>query len=341
MTSLVFAGAGWITPIHAMSAKALGIDVVGFASRTRAHAEAKAAEFGGVAFSYEQLPAGSDIVLVATPPSLHTSTAFHALAAGAAVLVERPFASTLYDADSLVEASRRYPGRVGYAVNTAFAPAVQELLRRRPGLGEISHIEARALDPRPSYGQVLSASWGGGALFDRGASAIALVLLVAGPAQVRSVKAKLVGGDDHDSDEYAEVTLTLSTGVNASVIASCRGDNPPIHDVQLSGTTGVLRAELLPTANLEHDGDTVTLPRTRHHPTQVEELGYLGQLKSFTDAVKAGASPMLGATFGRSVLEVICAAYASAGDNGRSVALPFAAPRDRTPLQLWKGLSVG
>ena len=43
------------------------------------------------------------------------------------------------------------------------------------------------------------------------------------------------------------------------------------------------------------------------------------------------------AAFGRDVLELICAAYASAGRGGAWVALPFDGPRDRTPLELWLG----
>ena len=44
----------------------------------------------------------------------------------------------------------------------------------------------------------------------------------------------------------------------------------------------------------------------------------------------------MNATFGRHVLEVVCAAYTSAGQAGAPIALPFAGPRDRTPLQLWR-----
>ena len=42
------------------------------------------------------------------------------------------------------------------------------------------------------------------------------------------------------------------------------------------------------------------------------------------------------ATFGRTVLDIVCAAYASAAAGGADVAVPFTGPRDRTPLQLWR-----
>ena len=46
---------------------------------------------------------------------------------------------------------------------------------------------------------------------------------------------------------------------------------------------------------------------------------------------------LCGAAFGRVVLDVVCAAYASAGAGGTEVPLPFSGRRDRTPLELWRG----
>jgi myo-inositol 2-dehydrogenase / D-chiro-inositol 1-dehydrogenase len=338
MPSVAFAGAGWITPMHAMAARALGIDVLAFASRTAEAAEAKAREFGGGTVSYDELPAGADIVVVATPPSRHVDDALHALAAGAAVLVEKPLAITLADADRLVAADTQ--GRVAYAENLAHCPAVQAMLERLASVGAPSYIEIRIAGPRPAYGEFLTPAWGGGALFDLGAHPIALALLFAGSARVTSVTASLEGGPDHQSDEAATVTLLFGNGLRAAVTVSWRAPFP-FWDAQVSGPTGVLRAELLPTVLVEHNGDVVTLPRAKYSPPQVETLGYLQQLRSFSGELAADRRPVLDAAFGRSVLDVICAAYASAGNGSTSVAVPFAGPRDRTPLQLWRGLSAG
>jgi myo-inositol 2-dehydrogenase / D-chiro-inositol 1-dehydrogenase len=338
MTSLAFAGAGWITPMHAMSAKALGIDVAAFSSRSVERAEAKAREFGGRAVPYGELPAGADIVVVATPPSRHVTDALHALAAGAVVLVEKPLATTLADADRLVAADAN--ARVAYAENLAHCPAVHAMLGRLGSIGAPNFVEIRTVGPRPSYGEFLTPEWGGGALFDLGAHPIALALLLAGTARVSSVTATIEGGSDHRSDEAATVTLLFDTGLRANVIVSWRAE-VPLWDAQVSGPTGVVRAELLPTASVEHNGEPVALPRPRFEPTQLETLGYVAQLRSLASDLATNRRPMLDAAFGRLVLDVICAAYASAGNGATSVAVPFAGPRDRTPLQLWRGLSAG
>jgi hypothetical protein len=66
------------------------------------------------------------------------------------------------------------------------------------------------------------------------------------------------------------------------------------------------------------------------------DLGYHDQLRSFVDDLRQGRQPEVGAAFGRAVLDLTCAAYASAGAGGEWIDLPFAGPRNLTPLQLWR-----
>jgi hypothetical protein len=40
--------------------------------------------------------------------------------------------------------------------------------------------------------------------------------------------------------------------------------------------------------------------------------------------------------FGRWILEIVCAAYASAGRRGEWISVPSGCDRTLTPLQLWK-----
>jgi hypothetical protein len=99
-----------------------------------------------------------------------------------------------------------------------------------------------------------------------------------------------------------------------------------------------VRLELLPDLLLERNGVEVPLPGVPEGvPPQLEQLGYLPQMESFATDLAQGRTPELGAAFGRSVLDVVCGAYASAGIGGAWIELPFGGPRDRTPLQLWQG----
>ena len=338
--TLALCGAGMISVAHASAGSVLGIPVVAVASRDPRNAIARTEQTGGQAVLYEELPAGADIVAVCTPPAQHAEHTLQALAAGAAVILEKPLCTTLDDADAIVAAAESHGDRLLYAENLAYAPVVLELLDRVPDLGRLRHLEVRAVQALPTWGGFTTEEWGGGALFDLGAHPLAVALLCAGAAgagPVVAVSADIRGGAGHPSDEHAEVTLHFSEGLRARVVSSWQGTDPAQWDVQMASDIGVLRAELQPAPLLEVNGDPVEIPPTRPELGGLEWAGYLGQVESFVEDVDAGRRPAMDARFGRLVLEVTCAAYWSARHDGAEVPVPFDGPRDRTPLQLWRG----
>ena len=338
--SLALCGAGMISVAHASAASLLGVPVVAVASRDPRRAIGRTEQVGGQAVLYEELPAGADIVAVCTPPAQHAAHALSALNAGAAVILEKPLCTTLIDADDLVDAADHNGQRLLYAENLAYAPVVEHLVSRVSTLGELTHLEVRAVQGLPTWGAFTSTEWGGGALFDLGAHPLAVALMCAragGAGDVEAVSATLVGGAGHDSDEHAEVTLRFASGLIGRVVSSWQGGPTPVWDAQLASASGVLRAELQPEPLLEHNGDPVELPPSNPDLGGLEWAGYLGQVAAFLADLDAGTRPLMDAEFGRQVLEITCAAYWSAGQDGTEVSLPFAGPRDRTPLELWRG----
>jgi predicted dehydrogenase len=335
--SLAFAGSGRITIVHGMAAEVLGLPVRAVASRHAGRAAERAAQLRAEVCAYDELPAGADAVVVATPPARHVDDTVRALEAGAAVLVEKPLATTLARADDLVAADDAVGGRVLYGENLAFAPIVERAVELIAGLGPLQHLEARALQGRPDWGDFLTDGWGGGALFDLGVHPLAVVMLAAAPARVVEVAANLDGAGDVAGDEHAEVGLRFDSGLRARVVVSWRQPSAQ-WDLQAASADGVVRADLVPSLGLEHDGDPAPVPVMRPDLPlpQLEQFGYLHQLVALVDVV-AGGRPRLGAGFGRDVLDVVCAAYASAGAGGAPEAVPFTGPRDRTPLELWRG----
>jgi predicted dehydrogenase len=316
---VAFAGAGWIEAVHAIAAKQLGLTITHVASRHREKAKEAAARAGATACGYDDLPAGADIVVVCSAPQCHAEHALDALRAGASVVIEKPLCTT----------------RVGYAENLAYAPVVQQLMAEIAELDALQHLEVRTVQSRPTWGDFLTEEWGGGALFDLGVHPIAIAMLAA-RSPVVAVSARLDGADDHPTDEHAEVTLTFDGGLEATVVSSWRGGEVPEWSVQAASKTGVVRAELLPTLLLERNGDEIPIAPVTSSIPQLEQYGYIGQLQAFLVAFAQGTRPLMDATFGRAVLDIVCAAYASAAAGGADIAVPFTGPRDRTPLQLWR-----
>lgn len=246
------------------------------------------------------------------------------------MLVEKPLAATLAEADAIVDAG----GQVIYAENLAFSPlvvATNELVR---GIGAPNFIEIRQLSPRPSWGEFLDPARGGGVLFDLGSHAVALALLLAGADAPVAVEATMSHSADIEVDDAAEVLITFASGMRARI--ETNWTNPhAVWDIQVSSDSGVVRTELMPQPGIEHNGEPVALPALASAADpHLEHYGYIDQMLTLRDVVGGAPSP-IDARFGRRVLDVLSAAYAAASKPGSSVSLPFSGPRNRTPHQLW------
>jgi predicted dehydrogenase len=290
----------------------------------------------------EELPDGADILVVATPPASHVDLTLVGMTAGASVLVEKPLATTLAGADRLVDAEAALaadgtPVVVRCGENLLHAPAWREVATRREGLGPLTHLSARTVQPPPTWGHFTEPLTAGGVLFDLGPHALALVLKLAGSEPV-AVTAHLSSGRDDGADDEARVRIRFSDGLEAEVELAWTATEPH-WALQASGTSGVLRLELFPEVVVEADGDEVRLPPLRHDAADpsLERFGYVDQLVDLA-AGGVGGQTLDGA---RRILEVISAAYASAGAGGTPVALPFAGDRSHTPLQLWRAGTDG
>lgn len=336
MARWALAGAGWMAAVHGLAIRSLGgHEVVAVASRTTASATALATETGGRVVSLDDLPADADIVVVATPPGRHARDVLRAAAEGRVVVVEKPLCTTLEDADRLVRVQDA-GGLVVYAENLLFSDVVGAALSEIAALGPLHHLHARTLQARPDRPGFTQRAWGGGVMFDLGVHPIAVVLRAANSAPV-AVTADYHTSPDIEVEDLAVARIRFATGLTATVETSWRATSPT-WDVQAASDRGAVRLELLPTVELERNGETVTLPAPRRgdHPPQLDQFGYIEQLRVAAEVHRTrephSASDI---RFGRAVLEVVCAAAESAR-TGREVALPYIGPRGRTPVELWR-----
>ena len=327
---IALAGAGYIAVVHALVAPAAGMKVHAVASANGTSARHLAGELDARRCRPEDLPAGADVLVVATPPVHHLRLARQGLGAGAAVLVEKPVATTLGEADQMVAAAAAADPPLRCGENLLHAPAWVELMRRRAALGALSHLSLRTLQPPPDWGHFTQPLTAGGVLFDLGPHPVALALAAA-DEQPTSVRARLSSARDDGADDDARLELTFTSGLVATLHISWTAPEV-VWDLQAASDTGVLRLELLPDVVLEHDGEPVTVARRHEVPDpRLEQLGYVDQLLDLVGDATVGQT----AEQARLVLEVICAAYASAG-SAEPVSLPFTGDRSATPMQLWR-----
>ncbi len=92
-----------------------------------------------------------DIVSIAVPTQAHTEVALSAIEAGASVLVEKPIADTIENAQKIIDAANDAGVKLMVGHIERFNPAVQELARllAKKELGRIFTIHATRVGPFP------------------------------------------------------------------------------------------------------------------------------------------------------------------------------------------------
>lgn len=319
-----------------MAARFLGIPILAVASRSEKTRVERAAQLDCVAIEYSQLPAGADIVIVATPPEQHYDHTVHALQRGAAVLLEKPLAYTLNEADRLMMQVEQFGQKVLYGENLAYAPIVHAFIKRAATIGSVTHLSLRTVQAAPQWGDFTTARWGGGALFDLGVHPLALAVLIGravGAGEIVAVTARLEG---ETTDTHAETTLTFANGLVATLVSSWQGDETPEWNFQVASEQGVVRAEIFPNLILEHNGEEISLPTPTAPIPLIQQFGYVGQLQAFVQDLADHSTPFMDVAFGRWIMEIVCACYLSAHDESQQVSVPSHCDRFSTPLQLWK-----
>src|SRR3954447_8571516 len=141
-------GCGKIAKMHVSALAGAGVELVAVCDRDQQRAAQIAALAPGArayadadALLAEMRP---DVVHVLTSPSSHAALAIKAAQAGAHVLVEKPVALSVKEADAMIDAARANGVRVMANHNWLFKPSVQRAreLVESGEIGEVVHVEA-------------------------------------------------------------------------------------------------------------------------------------------------------------------------------------------------------
>ncbi|MEU6074611.1 Gfo/Idh/MocA family oxidoreductase [Micromonospora sp. NPDC047074] len=218
-----------------------GAELVAVGSRTAESAERFAGRHGvpRAYASWAELAADDDldVVYVATPHAAHHEAAMTCLAAGRAVLVEKPFTLDLATSAELVDTARA----AGVFAMEAMWMRTNPLIRRVAELvadGAIGTVTSVRADfglagPFPPEHRLRARTLGGGALLDLGIYPVSLAHLILGvPDHVRSW-AKL---SPEGVDENTGIVLGYDSGAVATLSCGLIGATPVV--AAITGTTG-------------------------------------------------------------------------------------------------------
>jgi UDP-N-acetyl-2-amino-2-deoxyglucuronate dehydrogenase len=309
--ALVIVGCGWIARRHAAAARALRLPVV-FASRDLTRARAYAREFGGVAAygAYDEAlrHPGARGAVICTPHDRHLDDVLAALAAGCHVLVEKPIARTLDEADRMIEAASRSQRVLMVGENFRFMPgfrAVRRLIDEgRLGTLRELHLVARGF--RRHTGWRCAPGAGGGALIDGGIHYVHALRWWGGEVR-RLFALRPPQTLDMAGEDAVDLLAELEGGVVGILANSLAARGVP--RFQWSSVTGITG-----TCFVENRGRLVVVRGEgglRVRGFRRDARGHAAMLKAFDVAMSTGRADEMDGAAGRRDLAVVLAAYRS------------------------------
>jgi predicted dehydrogenase len=291
-----------------------------------------------------------DMIVVGAPNHAHCQIAVDAVAAGKHVVMEKPLALNLAEADRMIAAARRANRKLLYAEELCFAPKYVRLkaLLDDGALGAPTLIKQSERHDGPHADHFWdTARSGGGVTMDMGCHAVQFFRWMLNGARIPSVYAQMstqVHGGRTLGDDNALIILEFENGTVCLAEESWTKLGGMDDRAEIYGSKGVAFADLLRGNSIEtyssvgYDyavekaGSTVGWSFTIYE--EAWNYGFTQEMAHFVDCVRNDRQPLVTGEDGREVLEVIFAAYASAG-TGRKIELPFATDAAK-PVDLWR-----
>ncbi len=362
-------GSGFIAGVHVQALKDNPrARLVAHADIDPARGEAFRAEHGlprGYASHLELLAdPGVDAVVLGVPNFLHHRLAMDCFAAGKHVICEKPLALTLEEARAMADAAQARGLVLGYAEELCFVPKYERAkqLMESGGIGAVyqaRQCEKHAGPYSPWFFRRDQA--GGGITMDMGCHAIEAIRWALGKPKVKAVTAWMntfswtldkvraqFGGWDpalmtqpKALEDHVIVLLEFENGVLGQAESSWALQGGMVSTLELFGQEGVIHADMLKgswlSAYSENGFPNLWEPNRGWCQPDWEwarNNGYPQEDAHFVDCILDGKAPLESADDGFAVLEIMLAAYHSAG-TGQRVELPFRPRGIERPVDLW------
>ncbi len=302
---LAVLGAGMMGANHVRLAKSLeGIELIAVIDQDVKRAAACAGDGVQALADMEAVLDQIDAAVVAVPTVLHFPLASQLIAAGKSVLVEKPIALNMEEAQGLVDAAEEAAVVLAVGHIERFNAAVAELPRL---IQDPIHIRAERISP-------YSARISDGVVMDLMIHDLDIVLSLVGPdAHVVSSSATAVKHRS-ESEDLATALVNFSNGVSASFTTSRLGQQKT-RTIEIVESDAVITADLLRqdvTIHRMSRHEYLADDGVRYRQSGVVEIPFLEtrgeplalELRHFCDAVRDGSQPRVSGRDGMRALEL-------------------------------------
>ncbi len=281
--------------------------------------------------SYDALLARSDIdaISICSPSGLHAAQAIAAARAGKHVLVEKPMALNLADADAMIEACREAGVWLAVALQRRTTPMFQAV-REAIVAGELGKLVLGTVNVpyQRTAAYYESADWrgtwgmdGGGALMNQGIHLVDLLVWFMGdPVDVRAHGTTLV--HQIEVEDCVTASLRFANGALGTIVATTAAAPGFPHRVEIYGDRGGVQIEgervvrwdvvtggasprIVPTA----PSGAAEAAGAGASPSGIGVEGHAKIMHDFVGAIREHRAPVIDGAEGRRSLALVRAIY--------------------------------
>ena len=322
-------GCGMIAQIHADALK--NIEDAKLAGVTDIYMEsAKAFAQKNAVTVYESYEAmledgNIDAICICTPSGLHAEAAIKALEAGKHVVLEKPMALTVEDADAVNEAVKKSGCLLTVISQLRFSKDVQRIktLVEAGAFGKLAFCDLYMKYWRdPSY--YASSTWkgtfkfdGGGALMNQGIHGVDLLLYIAGNAAVSKGKVRTIS-HDIEVEDVAAAVLEFDNGALGVIEASTCAHQGFYRKIEIIGDQGyaILREDtieelVIDGKDLKESSDSAGVSGSHRDAAAIQSDMHGLQIRNLIRAIYGKEHLLIDAMEGRKAVKLIRDIYES------------------------------
>ena len=329
-------GTGMVADYHrqAITANAeLGAQLVAVSHYNPTRFAEISAKFGVPCLSQEDMLAhpAVDVVCICTPSGQHPAQTMAAAQAGKHVLVEKPMALSVSDADAMIAACHRAGVNLGVVLQRRAEPLFQRV-HEAIQAGDLGHLTLGVVTmpyyrPQAYYDQAdWRGTWaldGGGVLMNQGIHLVDLLVWTMGDPVTVQAYADMLHRHIEVEDTLA-ANLRFASGAVATITATTTATPGFPHRLEIYGTQGgvqiegeaVGRWELAEPTKATVKPPEIGAPAhagAGSDPRGIAPTGHIALFRDFIVALRENRTPQVDGAEGRRSLATVLAIYEAAG----------------------------
>ena len=284
-----------------------------------------------------------DLVSICVPNFLHHDVAIAAANAGKDMICEKPLATTVEDAEEVLQVCRDKGVKILYAEDWVFSPSLRRAIEiiNEGAIGKVLYVKAKEChNGTHSPFAKAKEKCGGGSLIHLGIHPIGWAMHLLGE-EGRNKVVEVVGicnngsednyvHKDNTGEDFGAGVMTFADGQRAFVEGNYITVGGMDDKIEIYGSEGVIKLDLTFGSNVDvysRPGYGYSIEKadnalgwTKPAVDEFYNLGYVDELRYAVDCVRKDEEPMYGcsAQMGLACVQIIRAMYESS-ETGRTV----------------------